>query len=199
MTKTKSQTLKSKRNIILHKQHKLVNHEYENKLLEEIEAIENSKDDSHRMFKAVKVIQNKKENSDLIVKRGDELLCKPEDKIEAITNHFKSVFQSDNITPIPHIKPQELDNSFNADEIAKAVKSLKNNKSAGCDEIRSEQIKYAPCTFQYIADILNDVAKTGNYPVELTNGLLIPLQKPGKVKGPPENLRPVILQCRCFL
>ena len=37
------------------------------------------------------------------------------------------------------------------------------------------------------------IAASGNYPNELNNGLLAPLQKPGKKRGPPENLRPIIL------
>ena len=37
------------------------------------------------------------------------------------------------------------------------------------------------------------MAETGNYPKEIKTGHLTPLQKPGKTKGPPENLRPVIL------
>ena len=37
------------------------------------------------------------------------------------------------------------------------------------------------------------MVKTGEYPKEIKIGYLVPLQKPGKKKGPPENLRPVIL------
>ena len=61
------------------------------KQLEEIKDIENSKNISHKIFKAVKVIQRKKENNNLIIKSGDELLYKPMDKIKAITTHFKCV------------------------------------------------------------------------------------------------------------
>ena len=44
-----------------------------------------------------------------------------------------------------------------------------------------------------IAHILNTTAKDGNPPDELKIGILTPLPKPGKKKGPPENLRPIIL------
>ena len=47
--------------------------------------------------------------------------------------------------------------------------------------------------FEHIADILNHVAETGEFPEALRKGVFIPLQKPGKRKGPPENLRPIIL------
>ena len=44
-----------------------------------------------------------------------------------------------------------------------------------------------------IAEILNSTAKTGKQPKEIKQGILIPLPKPGKKKGPPGNLRPIIL------
>ena len=48
-------------------------------------------------------------------------------------------------------------------------------------------------TFREIADIFNTTAETGDTPTALIHGLLHPVQKPGKKKGPPENLRPIIL------
>ena len=44
-----------------------------------------------------------------------------------------------------------------------------------------------------IADILNTAASTGGHPNELKTGLLNPLQKPGKKRGPLSNIRPIIL------
>ena len=37
------------------------------------------------------------------------------------------------------------------------------------------------------------MAKTGDYPKEVKTGILIPIPKPGKKQGPPQNLRPIIL------
>ena len=69
---------------------------------------------------------------------------------------------------------------------------MKNNTSSGCDGIKTENIKYAPSTYKHIANILNKIAETGEYPTEIKSGLFTPLQKPGKEKGPVTNLRPVI-------
>ena len=44
-----------------------------------------------------------------------------------------------------------------------------------------------------IAKIYNNVAETGDIPKEVTYGIFKPLQKPNKAKGPPWNLRPIIL------
>ena len=41
--------------------------------------------------------------------------------------------------------------------------------------------------------LLNTIAETGEYPKEIKPGQIPPLQKPGKPKGPAENLRPIIL------
>ena len=111
-------------------------------------------------------------------------------KIKEISKHFEQVFQKGNIIGCPDIKPQKLSTLFTTEEIQKAVKSLKNNKSAGCDFLRSEHLKNAPeIIHEHIAHLLNNVAETGEFPKEIKLGLLTPLQKPGKPKGPPEKFK----------
>ena len=96
-----------------------------------------------------------------------------------------------NILELP---PHKMVTPFTADEITKAAKKLKNGKSPGPDNVELELIKYAPTELhKEIATIFNKVAETGEPVTELVLGLLRPLQKPGKSKGPPENLRPIIL------
>ena len=71
---------------------------------------------------------------------------------------------------------------------------LKNNKSTGIDDISTEIIKYSPeIVYQQIADIFSEMAKIGNIPDEVMEGVLVPLPKPGKPQGPPANLRLIIL------
>ena len=83
---------------------------------------------------------------------------------------------------------------FNAEEIRKAAKSLKNGKSAGPDKKHVEMIKYAPIEIlREMSNIFNTVAETGENISELILGLLRPLQKPGKEEGPVINQRPIIL------
>ena len=185
--------LKVKRNKVINEQHKLVNKEYEKKLETEIEDIENSKNDSNRMFKAIKIINKKNNNKPLIIKKDDNIIGNIEEKIKEISIHFEKTFNCNNPSDLPKIEPQPLKNVFTEKEVEIAVKSLKNNTSSGCDGIKTENIKYAPSTFKHIANILNKIAETGEYPTEIKSGLLTPLQKPGKEKGPVTNLRPVIL------
>lgn len=76
----------------------------------------------------------------------------------------------------------------------RAVKRLKNNKSPGEDGVKAEMLKYSPDeVHQEIADILNEIAMTGEAPEAVRKGILIPLPKPGKPHGPPANVRPIIL------
>ena len=67
-------------------------------------------------------------------------------------------------------------------------------KSAGCDGTQAEYIEYALVeNHKQIAIIFNRIAENGEQLEELNLGILTPLQKPGKKKGPPENIRPIIL------
>ena len=60
--------------------------------------------------------------------------------------------------------------------------------------VNAELVKYAPTeVHQEIAEILNTTARTGKYPIVLKRGILTPLPKPVKKKGPVANLRPIIL------
>ena len=83
---------------------------------------------------------------------------------------------------------------FTIAEVRKAVSKLKLGKSPGCDDIPVEIIKYAPdMILQHITDIFNQIASNSECPKEINHGILIPLQKPGKLRGPVVNLCPIIL------
>ena len=192
--KNKIKELKTERNRTLKKIHKLIEAEKTQKILEQVEEIENSKDDSNRMYKAVRQLQQSKPKKKLAVDGENGLTINAKEQVEIITKHFKSVFHADSEKEIPEVKPTEMTTPFTVTEVQKAVKSLKNNKSAGCDDLKAELIKHSPENIhQGIADLLNHMAKTGEHPKEVKEGILIPLPKPGKKQGPPQNLRPIIL------
>ena len=91
-------------------------------------------------------------------------------------------------------EPCAMITPFTTLEIKNAANRLKNGKSCGIDDLNAEYIKYAPeIIHETTADILNETAKTGKGPEELETGILAPLQKPGKPKGPRDSLRPIIL------
>ena len=84
---------------------------------------------------------------------------------------------------------------FTLEEVTKAVTTIKRRKKTpGIDQLRTEQLKYGPQIIMIIiAEILNKSAETGEKPNEISTGILLPLQKPGKKKGPCTNLCPIIL------
>ena len=65
-----------------------------------------------------------------------------------------------------------------------------NNKAAGSDEIRMEQMKYSP---DYIlietCDNLNNILENHVNKTNYEHPILLPIQRPKKEKGPPKNLR----------
>jgi hypothetical protein len=108
------------------------------------------------------------------------------DQVAIITTHFRNMFsiigEKDKMQTIP---PAKMDKPFTSQEIERAARGMKNNKSPGIDNINAEYVKYAPNEIHLgIADILNETAATGKYPAELKISLLTPLPKPGKKQGP---------------
>ena len=186
--------IRKARNQKLTEIHELMKNKEQLNIIDHLREIENSKDDSGRMYKAVKAIQQNRKRKPLQIETGDGITAEPTAQARIITEHFKSMFTKEDIDALPNIPPHKMNPPFTRTEVEKAVKALKNNKSAGADEIKAEQLKYGPTSvYDSIADIFNTLATTGECPKEVKEGLLLPLQKPGKAKGPPSNLRPIIL------
>ena len=60
--------------------------------------------------------------------------------------------------------------------------------------MKAELLEYGPDIIaEEISIIFNEIAKTGEYPKELVQGILNPIQKPVKTKGPVGNLRLILL------
>ena len=112
---------------------------------------------------------------------------------EIIAKYFENIFYA-NPTPMQNVLPTPMSTLFTSSEIRKAVRTLKNNKSSGMDQINVELIKYSPeVVYEKVADIYNNIAATGNHPNEITHGILRALQNAGKQKVPKSDLVPIIL------
>eukprot|EP00795_Rhopilema_esculentum_P017828 gene17828-9525_t len=196
---TTKETLRKDRNKILNTIHKLKKEDTERNLTQQIEDIEKTGDETKKMFKAIKYLKMEgTKKTKLQVNTADGKTTSTTRKIEEVTNHFKQCFYNENLGPDQNkqetIKPEKITQPFTTEEIQKAIKKLKNNKAAGCDNIIAEQLKHSPeIVAEEIATIFNDMVRTGKYPEEIKKGILIPLQKPGKEKGPTVNLRPIML------
>ena len=161
----KRDQLRSERNQVINHIHKLVRKEKEQAIEREIQDIENTKDDSNRMYKAVRNLQRMKKKEPLLIKTEDGLTTDTDEQVKVISEFFKQMFTSAEACEIEAIPPTPMTIPFTEQEIHKAVKSLKNGKSPGIDNITAEQLKSGPAVVnRLIADILNTIAATGDFP-----------------------------------
>ena len=188
------QSLRKERNEILTTVHRLVKDQENEKIDQLLLEIEKTKNDSTRMFQAIKHIQRCKPKTPLLINTKEGRLTANEiEQTKLIANHFKNQFFK-NKNVMTNFNPTPMKQPFTSEEVEKAVKSLNNNKSSGKDGVKAEMLKHAPTVvFEEIAEIINETARTGNHPKELNEGIITAIQKPGKPKGPIENLRPITL------
>ena len=111
-------------------------------------------------------------------------------------DHFKRHFYEQSIELFLPFTGQwkNLDKPITTDEVRRATLKLNNSRTAGPDRISAELSKYAPVEVHVFIHklFLNHVLE--NYQMfNIGRGLLCPLYKLGKPKGPVKNLIPVIL------
>jgi len=92
---------------------------------------------------------------------------------------------------------EEINNPITEEEILSAVKTLKNNKSPGIDNIINEHMKYTIQTMLPIyVKLFNIIFNTGTVPETWTDGLIKPIYKQKGDQKSPENYRPIsLLSC----
>ena len=108
---------------------------------------------------------------------------------------LKDKFQNKDLPNITSFQdpPKKLNKPITPDEVRKSLESIKNNRAPAEDEISEELLKYGtPTLHESIANVLNRVFEE-HESLKINSGELIVLQKPGKPKGPPKNLRPIAL------
>ena len=155
-------------------------------------------DSSRQMFEAVRELTNTKKNSASVHVHNKEgmNICSDQLKAEAIKSYFEEQFTDSKDGPLPAFEgpPKPLDTPITALEVKVATAKLKNGKSNGPDNIPNELLKawHPDCNLKY-ADILNDSFSTNQHISSIGEGILTPLQKPGKTKGPVKSLRPLML------
>ena len=163
-----------------------------------LELLEQIKDDNTKYFYVLRDLQklnNNKKASIIVKDKEGNCPGSTQEKITVIEEYFKETLAPDDMKEeFLNVPPQEMSQKFTANEIQKLAKKLNNDKACGPDQLHAEYIKHAPpIIHEKIAEIYNDTAATGDTPTSLIHGLLLPLPKPGKQKGPPANLRPIIL------
>ena len=195
MTHKKRQETCKERNKVKSDLRKLIAEEKNEYLMERVADIEKFKDDAGKMFQAVRTAVSMKDKKELLIDTGRGVTSDESLQTNLITDFFKEYFTSDEVEEVGlDIQPTAMSKPFTKEEISKSIQKLKNNKAAGIDKLKSEMLKYGPdCVAEVIAELLNTAAESGTYPLEINTGILTPLQKPGKKRGPCSNLSPIIL------
>ena len=137
---------------------------------------------------------------------------KPKEDIKAsledLYNYFKNInnieYTHDEATQTPlfeieneHSLNEQINSPITETEIKEAIKTLKNNKSVGIDNIKNEQIKasYYLLTPVYIK-LFNLIFEHGLVPESWSVGTIKPIYKNKGDPKMPENYRPItILRC----
>ena len=194
MRKQKQKVLKDVKKAVKKRLREVENQRINNKMIK----IEEMKNDSSRYFAALvlKEVQRERKQENLVVEdKNNKIAATEEEQVKIVSEYFREMLAPEgNESNILEFPPLKMVTPFTADKITKAAKKLKNGKSPGPDNVQLELIIYAPIELhKEIATIFNKIAETGEPVTESVLGLLRPLQKPGKAKGLPENLRPIIL------
>lgn len=88
---------------------------------------------------------------------------------------------------------------FTIEELEAAMHCMKDNKAAGLDDIRVEQIKrFGPDTKKWILKLLNNCLSSRQIPKIWRKAKIVALLKPGKAPTDPKNFRPVSLLCHLY-
>ena len=127
------------------------------------------------MYKAIRITDLQKQ---ILIDGKDEKTTDETEQVKIITQYFRNTFYDETTTPMKHVPPKEMLMPFTQEEIKKAIKSLRNNESTGTDTICAELLKYSPEVINSrIAEIFNNIARSGEYLEELKEGILVCLHK----------------------
>ena len=162
-----------------------------------------STDESRRMFEAVRELKSntsKKNNHKQSVSVYDahqRLLCTDTGKAAALKTWFESQFTNKHTEPsLPPLDgpPRPLNTPITPTEVKCAAMSLKNGRATGPDGVQNELLKYGGGEFHYeYSKIINTCFETNTHLTTVGEGVITPLQKPGKAKGPLTSIRPLTL------
>ena len=177
--------LKTRRNKLLHDIKTTLLEEKEKDLDEKVSEVDKLKD-SAKMFRSVRELNRKKFENTFVLDKDGKKVTNPQDVYETIKEYFQTQFFDETEEKLePFIgAPRRLNRRITVKEVKDAVMRLKNCRAPGFDMVTGEMIKYGPDKlFELIASVLNSSLEE-HKDIEAGKGLLAPLNKPNKIKGP---------------
>lgn len=117
------------------------------------------------------------------------------EKADKIAEFFGAQLSAPAMGTLPPFKgpPRSLSNPIALDEVRACLGRLSSNRASGPDSIPAELYKFSgPETPSIVVKALNDIFALHS-PIDTNVGVLVPLPKPGKPRGPVSSLRPVAL------
>ncbi|CAG2199180.1 unnamed protein product [Mytilus edulis] len=144
-----------------------------------------SKGDTKTLYNITKQLSGKPPTSDTPIKdKNNNTLTKLEDQLERWKEHFEQVLNRPPPTDPPELQNGPILNiktsKITKTEINKAIKSLKNGKAGGIDNIPPEAIKVLDDTSVLsLLQLINKIWEEEEIPDDWSKGLLVKIPKKG--------------------
>ena len=160
----------------------------------QVAAIDSLKDGA-QMFAAVQTLRAV-DRSPLLLKDDEgKTIASAVDKASVVASFFQPLLHMPDCPSFaPFVgPPRPLSCPVTCAETSSAILKLKGNRAAGPDGMEAELYKYGGAVVaRELTEIINDVFAC-HTPIPTSSGLICPLQKPGKPRGPCSSLRPITL------
>ena len=144
---------------------------------------------ARRMFEANRILAGITRSNTITVHNSDgHEIHTDTGKADEAMRYFKQQLTEGVKEGLPAFigEPQPLENPITSNEVSYAASRLKTNRASGPDNLQNELLKNAdPCVYKLYAEAINDSFTTHTYITSIGEGIITPLQKPGKPKGPP--------------
>ena len=145
-----------------------------------------ARQDMGTLYRISKSLSGGFKNAETPVRKQDgELTSCTEEELTCWKEHFERVLNRDDPSVEAEISPADevLDIDIGKptlEEVTKAIKTLKNGKSPGCDQVQAEMLKAEEVvTPRVLTDILQNIWETETAPNQWKIGLIVKLPKKG--------------------
>ena len=158
-------------------------------LVEDADSTENSAE----MFAAIRALKLKPYENPYVNDENGKRIVQADEIARVVESHFKDHFFKPDEVRVDRFTgdPRRLDQPISFEEVKRSVKSLKNGRACGHENINVEVLKYGPDkVIEMITCALNQIFEE-HKDLDLGREVFIALSKPGKRKGPIKNLRPI--------